>query len=237
VAYELGSGCTPRSRTRPVGGCGHWAWLPLVVALGASGCDRHRSNHEEPGAKTEALGSSSAVPRGSTASRATAPPARSASARPSVPIQPDTLRLVAVYSHELSRSEKMGLTQMRAELERPRGQHPVKVVQEPATEEERRFISAYLGALERGPEGDRPLPASWLGYETVVALPIHPPIPLGSVQRRAGYRDLLIFHPPARQAVFTSHYGDGQACGPNLGVELGRWLGRHLALRAAEVKP
>jgi hypothetical protein len=209
----------------------------LVVALGASGCDRQRSKHEERAAKKEAPGSPSAVASGSTAGQATAAATASASAQPSVPVKPDTLRLVTVYSHELTRAEKMGLTQMRAELERPGGKHPVQVVQEPATEQERRFIADYLAASERRAEGDQPLPASWLGYETVVALPIHLPIPLGSVKRRAGYRDLLIFHPPARQAVFTSHYGDGQACGPNLGVELGRWLGKHLALRAAEAKP
>jgi hypothetical protein len=226
-------------------------WLPLfsAIAFCAAACSRPQPANDEQGPKTAAASSSSGTTaaasssstEGSRAPAAAAVPSATqpdaaASPQPAVPTEPGSLRLVLVHSHELSRREKMELSQMRAELERP-GKRPIKLTVEPPTEDERRFIDEYLAAVEQDAFAPKPLPAAWLRSETVVALPIHPPIALDSIKSPAGYRDLLIFHPPAAQAVYVSHYHNERPYGPGIGVGLGGWIKKHLQVRAEEVGP
>jgi hypothetical protein len=140
---------------------------------------------------------------------------------------------VSTYSHELSRSEKSGLTQIRAVLEAP-GKGANKVNADPAADDERRFIDEYVANIEQPSRALGSLPSSWLKYETVIALPIHAPIHFASQDLAAGYRELLIFHPPAAEAVYASHYGSDKTFGPRIVADLGTWLKRHVQLQREE---
>lgn len=205
-----------------------WLLRFLVIPLGVAACGRRQSGSDRPETTTT-------TPPVSVIALSEAAPS-TPSPKPAVQTEPGTLRLVVVHSHELTRAERMALLQMRAELQRP-SKWPIRVIEEPATEDERRFLDEYLARLEQRAPATAALPPAWLRSETVVAIPIHPPIPFGGQELRAGYRDLLIFHPPAPEAVYTSRYRDDKVYGPNPGNELGSWLKRHLQLRTDEVRP
>lgn len=149
-------------------------------------------------------------------------------------VKPATLRLVVTHTHELGRSERAGLAQVRAVLEQP-GTLAVRVNSDPAAEKEQRFIEEYLEHLE---QPDRPIPAlppAWLEYETVIAVPIHAPIHFAAQSLAAGYRDLMIFNPPTAEAAYASHYSDDRLFGPRLVAEVGTWMKRHVQLHQEEV--
>src|SRR5512147_477976 len=114
-----------------------WLWTFSAIALCVAACSRHQSGHDGRGRKA-------AVPTATVAVSSDAAP----SAPPAVQTESGTLRLVLVYSHELTRGEKMALSQLRGELRLP-SKGPSRVIEEPATEDERRFLDDYLARIEQ----------------------------------------------------------------------------------------